>query len=76
MSAATGDYVICKREDGKYDLSVIAAGGERESRRPGHPLADLATAHDVARAGLEDSGGTKVWVCDHSSPDVLTAYRL
>ena len=74
MKANAGDYVIREREDGKYDLSVITATGDREPRGTNSPLADLAAAADVARAGLKESGGTQVWVCYHSRPDVLMPY--
>jgi hypothetical protein len=70
--AGLGDRIIFKRADGKYDVLGLDKERQREVHRDGLP--DLETAHDLARAGLEDSGGTQVWVCDHSAPDVIEPY--
>lgn len=68
-----GDYGVFQRADNLFDVFMITASRDREDRRSG--LSDLNTAHDIARAGLEDGGGRQVWFCHHSNPDRLEPYR-
>src|SRR5436309_313860 len=72
--ASTGDRIVYRRHDGTYDVLGLDADRSREVRREG--LTDLKVAYEIARAGLQDSGGKKVWYCDYREPESIEPYRI
>jgi hypothetical protein len=70
VKATPGDYGVFQRVDGTFDVFKVTISGEREVRR--EKLQELKTAYEIARAGLEDDGGTQVWFSHHSRPESLS----
>jgi hypothetical protein len=72
--ASVGDRIVLKREDGMYDVLGLDANRKRDVRRVG--IKELSDAYDIARSGLEDSGGKNVWYTDHRQPDAIDHYKI
>jgi hypothetical protein len=65
----TGDRIILRKSDGTCDLLALDESGERIQMRQNLP--SLHQAWEIARGSLT---GTRIWVCDEETPDVLKSY--
>ena len=70
-AARSGDIIVLKRADGRYNVLRINDKNEREGLRAG--VTDLHGAYTLARSELVSGG--KVWVAAESAPDSLESYR-
>ena len=73
-AAGIGDTIVIQRADGKFYVDVVWDAGKREQVRSG--VYDPDTAYSMARALLEQTGGTSVWYCHHANPKELGPYHL